>query len=80
MVSTVVCIALTSLTEEDTKVVFAILVQLLSFVLTFLGKPFSEFDLSDCKRGKQMETFCSNTVTLHLLICSLDPASTYCGS
>ena len=45
MVPTAVDITLKSLTEEDTKVVFAMLVLLLSFVLPFLDRPFSEFHL-----------------------------------
>ena len=47
MVSTAVGIALTYPSEEDTKVVFAMLAQLLSFALPFLDGPFSQFDLSD---------------------------------
>ena len=66
VVSTTVGITLTSLTD--------MLVQLLSFAPPFLDGPFSEFDLSDWKGGKRMETCSSNTVRLHLLLCWLDRA------
>ena len=59
-------IALTSLTEGDTKVVFSTLVQLLSFVLLFLDGPFSEFNWSGWK-GEA----CGNILFQHCCIASV---------